>query len=285
MAAASHGPVVILAGGGALPERLARALQGRGREVRIIAFRGFTAWRLSRRADAVVDLLDIRRALNLLASWSPAEVVLAGPVQRPGPAAALGALASFRNRDEIASLLASGDDRLLTSVIRLIEEQGHRVSGIDGLAPELLAPAGVMSTVTPDDEQRQSMALGFSLLGSLSPFDVGQAAVIAGRRVAAIEGPEGTDAMLKRVRRLWGTRRLPKSHHGMVLVKTAKEGQDLRVDLPAIGPRTVIRAAAAGVNGIAVGAGRTLVIDPEETLQEAERRRLFLVGVSPRGAA
>jgi len=123
------------------------------------------------------------------------------------------------------------------------------------------------------------------LLGDLSPYDIGQAAVVAGERVLAVEGPEGTDRMLARVRasgRTWSWRRAVGRG---VLVKAPKAGQDLRVDLPAIGPRTVARAARAGLTGIAVASGRTLILDREETVRLCDRRGLFLLGVGPTFAA
>lgn len=271
-------PVALIAGGGALPERLVDALGAHGRAVRILALRGFAERALARRADAVVDILDYKRIFSLLDSWTPAEVALVGTVHRPKPAAFAGALAAFRNRDEIAAILGAGDDGLLGGVIRLLEERGLTVAGIDGLAPELLAGRGRLGAIVPDTVSREAVAIGRDLLRGLSPFDVGQAAVVCARRVVAVEGPEGTDAMLARVR---GLRRSPRLRaiHGGVLVKTAKDGQDLRVDLPTIGPRTVARAAAAGLLGIAVGAGKTLIIDPERTVREADRRGLFLLGL------
>jgi DUF1009 family protein len=98
--------------------------------------------------------------------------------------------------------------------------------------------------------------------------------------VLAIEGPEGTDRMLRRVRGLrqtwFGLRR---SREGGVLIKAAKRGQDLRVDMPTIGPRTVLEAARAGLSGIAIGAGSTLVLDQEKALATADRLGLFLLAV------
>ena len=119
-----------------------------------------------------------------------------------------------------------------------------------------------------------------AMLGALSPFDVGQAAVVAAERIVAVEGPEGTDRMLARARALgrkpFGQGTAPK---GTVLVKLPKLGQDLRIDLPAIGPRTVRRAADAGCAGIAIGAGHTLVIDAPQTVAAADAAGLFLIGV------
>lgn len=275
-------PVAILAGGGALPLALAGALQRRGQPVKLLALRGFADRGVRRAADAVCGLLDARGVLDTLRRWDPVSVTLAGYVHRPGPLALLGAVSAFRNRDVIARLAASGDDGLLRGVIQLLEEHGFPVTGVMTHAPELLAPTGTIGGVIP--EHGASVALGMSFLASLAPYDVGQAVVIAGRRICAVEGPEGTDAMIARVRKLWGTGRLPRSGDAPVLVKTAKEGQDLRIDVPVIGVRTVRRAAIAGFAGIAVGAGHTLIIDQAATIAEADRRGLFLVGVEPDAA-
>jgi DUF1009 family protein len=230
---------------------------------------------VARLSDGVADILDVDSVLAMLANWRPALVALAGAVNRPNPLAVLGAFSAYRNRQHLAELMASGDDGLLNAVVRLLEERGFAVGRIGELAPELLAKRGVLGAVAPAPEAVASISCGFSLLAALSPFDVGQAAAISGARVVAVEGPEGTDAMLKRVKRIMG--RGGKDRRG-VLVKTAKTGQDLRVDLPAIGPRTVLRAAAAGLAGIAVGAGATLILDESRTIAAADRLRLFLVG-------
>ena len=241
----------------------------------MLAFRGFADRRVARLSDAMADILDVENVLATLASWKPGLVVLAGAVNRPNPLAVLSAFSAYRNRQHLAELMASGDDGLLRAVVRLIEERGFAVGRIGELAPELLAKPGVLGAVAPGPEAAASISLGFSLLKALSPFDVGQAAAISGARVIAVEGPEGTDAMLKRVKRILG--RGGKDRRG-VLVKTAKTSQDLRVDLPAIGPYTVLRAAAAGLGGIAVGAGATLILDEARTIAAADRLKLFVVG-------
>ncbi len=280
-AAAGEGPVAILAGGGNLPLTLYQSLRSRGRSVRLLSFRGFVDRRVGRLSDGTADLLDIESVLTTLANWKPATVVLAGSVTRPNPLAVLGAFSAYRNRQHLAELMASGDDRLLSAVVRLLEERGFTVGQIGTLAPELLARPGLLGTIAPTAETVTTIARGFSLLSALSPFDVGQAAVIVGSRVIAVEGPEGTDAMLKRAKRLMG--RGGKDRRG-VLVKGAKAGQDLRVDLPAVGPRTVVRAAAAGLAGIAVEAGATLILDEPRTVAAADRLRLFLFGHASDGS-
>jgi UDP-2,3-diacylglucosamine hydrolase len=279
MSVAERGPIVLLAGAGRLPILIADALRERGQDHRILAFRGFADRALLRSADAALDLLDVTGTLECLDRWGPAAVALAGTVRRPKPSALLGAYAVVRNRRFLADVIARGDDSLLRSAIALFEERGHRVIGVQEIAPELLAPSGVLGRVRPTAEDERAAALGFAMLADLSAYDVGQATVVAGARILAIEGPEGTDRMLARargLRRPWGRAR---GMTGGVLVKTAKAGQDLRVDLPAIGPKTAAESRRAGLRGIAIGAGTTLIIDREATVRAADENGLFLVGV------
>lgn len=280
-ASASLGPVVILAGSGNLPILLADRLAADGREHRIVAFRGFAERALCRRADRVMGLLDVHAALACLQAWRPAAVTLAGGVRRPGPAVALDAFAAFRNRDTLARLMGQGDDHLLRAVLDLIEEHGLRLLGVADLAPDLLARPALYGRHVPDAAQRDEIATGFALLASLSRYDVGQAAVLRGERVLAIEGPEGTDRMLRRAAQLARPGWFRRATRGGVLVKAPKAGQDLRVDLPAIGPRTVLEADRAGLSGIAVASGGTIVLDEAETVAEADRRGLFVIGIDP----
>lgn len=275
--------VAILAGGGSLPLALADALSARQINVSILAFRGFAAQNVAQRAHAIVDLLDVQATLAWLEQRSPSCVVLVGTVIRPHPSAVIGAFAAYRSRKELGRLMAAGDDQLLGGVLRLLEDHGFTVAGIASLAPELLGRPGQLGTVQPNDSHNQAIAMGLDVLDTLSRFDAGQAVVISGRRVIAVEGPEGTDAMLRRVYWMRLTRRW-KADRGGVLVKAPKLGQDYRVDLPAVGPRTVKWAARAGLLGIAYGAGRTLVIDEADMVQQANRKGLFVLGVSDRDA-
>lgn len=274
------GPVAILAGAGELPILIADRMAAMGRPFRVLALRGFADRALIRRSDAVVGLLDIKATVACLDAWRPGSVTLAGAVRRPGAAALLDSFSLLRNRDEIARVIARGDDHVLRGVIELLEERGHRLVGVHDLAPELLAEIGVYGAVRPDATSTRGIEVGFGLLDDLSRYDIGQSAVIRGERVLAIEGAEGTDGMIARAGRFRGSswrRRRPPSD--VVMVKGPKRGQDLRVDLPAIGPVTVANAARAGFAGIAIAGRRTLVIDRARTVAEADRRGLFLVGI------
>jgi DUF1009 family protein len=276
----TDGPVAILAGSGRLPLQLVQHLERSGRDHRILAFRGFVEPEIRRRAHATVALLDLRRIMATLERWQPSVVTLVGAVSRPGFAALLGAYSLFANRSEVRDVIARGDDQMLRGAVGLLEERGYRVVGAHELAPELVVARGLAGQVAASPQDRSTVELGLALLEALSAFDIGQAAVLAGRRVLAIEGPEGTDRMLRRVRRLRGARfARPARKEGGVLVKAAKRGQDLRVDMPTIGPRTVVEAAKAGLSGIAIGAGSSLLLDQTDALRAADELGLFLVSV------
>jgi UDP-2,3-diacylglucosamine hydrolase len=273
---AKDGPIAILAGSGQLPVHLVEHLERTGREHRILAFRGFVAPELRRQAHATVDLLDLKTIMQTLETWSPQAVTLVGAVRRPGFGALLGAYSLLRNRQEVKEVITRGDDQVLRGAVRLLEEHGHRVVGAHELAPALLAPKGLQGKVSPGADDDGAVRMGLEVLGALSGFDIGQAAVVAGQHVLAIEGPEGTDRMLRRVRASRHGWLRPRSRDGGVVVKAAKRGQDLRVDMPAIGPRTIREAARAGLSGVAIGAASTLILDREETIGTADRLGLFL---------
>jgi UDP-2,3-diacylglucosamine hydrolase len=274
------GPIAILAGAGQLPIQLVNHLERTGQEVRVLAFRGFAEAEMQRRADATVDLLDLKTIMSTLEGWRPQAVSLVGAVRRPGFSALLSAYSLLRNMHEVKEVITRGDDQVLRGAVMLLEERGHRVVGAHELAPDLVAARILSGAREPGADDRETIALGLDLLKSLSAFDIGQGAVIARRHVLAIEGPEGTDQMMRRVmkmRQSWfGLRR---QEEGGVLIKAAKRGQDLRVDMPTIAPRTIAEAAKAGLSGIAIGAGSTFVLEQEKTLRTADRLGLFLIAV------
>ncbi|MGO4386180.1 LpxI family protein [Microvirga sp. 2YAF29] len=277
---AGDGPIAIIAGAGRLPIQLVEHLEKTGQDYRILAFRGFAAPEIRKRAQANVDLLDLKTIMSTLDGWRPRAVSLVGAVRRPGFTALLGAYSALRNMQEVKEVISRGDDQVLRGAVRLIEERGHKVVGAHELAPDLVASRSFCGALAPKEDDRQAIAVGLDLLASLSAFDIGQGAVIARNHVLAIEGPEGTDRMLRRVkaqRQSWFG--LRQRNEGGVLIKAAKLGQDLRVDMPTIGPRTIAEAARAGLSGIAIGAGSTFVLEQEETLRMADRLGVFVATV------
>jgi UDP-2,3-diacylglucosamine hydrolase len=127
--------------------------------------------------------------------------------------------------------------------------------------------------------------LRLSAVDALSPFDVGQALVTFGERIVAVEGAEGTDGLIERVMELRRAGRVQRAGRGGLLLKAAKLGQSLKVDLPVIGPRTIELAAAAGLAGIVVEAGRVLLLEGQAIIAAADAAKLFLVGMRRGGPA
>jgi hypothetical protein len=166
---------------------------------------------------------------------------------------------------------------LLRAIVGHLEAAGFQVVGAHQLVPDLLAPAGTLTRAKPSVSGEKSIAAAWEAAQAIGALDIGQAAVAVGRRVVALEGVEGTAAMLARVRDLRGSGRI--SAPGGVLVKCAKPGQELRADLPTIGPDTVIEAHAAGLSGIAVEAGRTIVVQQRDVVESADRLGLFVLGI------
>ena len=131
----------------------------------------------------------------------------------------------------------------------------------------------------PDEGATADIARGREVLRALSPYDIGQAAVVIDGHVVGVEDIEGTDGLLARVTRLREEGRIRAKAARGVLVKAPKSGQDLRFDLPTMGPRTVEGAAAAKLAGIAIVAGNTLVVDPQAMIAAADAAGLFVTGL------
>jgi DUF1009 family protein len=140
-------------------------------------------------------------------------------------------------------------------------------------------PEGPLGRERPHARDHADIAKGMALLDAISPFDVGQAVIVADARVLATEASEGTDQMLARVAELRRSGRIAEAPGRGVLVKAAKRNQDRRFDLPSIGPRTVEGAARAGLAGIAVLAGSTVLAEAARVAEVADRERLFVFGV------
>ncbi len=265
----------ILAGGGPLPGDLIEACKSSGREYFVLAFEGQADPNVIGEAPQVwVRLGAVEEAIGRLRAEQCEELVLAGPVQRPS-------LAELRPDRRAARFLArgmlsKGDNGLLGAVVRsLEEEEGFRVVGADTILADLCAGAGPFGCHSPTAEDVADIARGVDVIFQIGKLDIGQAAVIRKGVVLGVEAAEGTEALLLRCRALQG------ESHGGVLVKLPKPGQETRADLPTIGPKTVAGAVDAGLAGIAIAAGATLIIDLAHVAADADAAGLFVVGINP----
>lgn len=202
------------------------------------------------------------------------EVCFAGAIVRPvlNPMAFDPRMTALAPK--LAAAMQGGDDALLRFVVSVFEEEGFAVRGAHELVPGLTAEAGLLAGAPPDRAARDDARRATEILAALAPVDVGQACVVAGRLCLGIETVQGTAVLLGQVAA--SEPRLRRGAKG-VLVKRPKAGQELRVDMPAIGPETMRQAASAGLAGVVIAAGRVLLLDRAETLRAAEEAGLFLL--------
>jgi hypothetical protein len=281
-AAAGEGPLAIICGGGALPFAVADAVMRRGRRVVLFPVRGWVDPRAV--AGYPHHFIEIGRYGSFrrqAAAEGCRDVVMIGTVLRPALRQIRFDWEALRELPSIIAMFRGGDNHLLSSLARLLEKRGFRLLGAHEVAPEILMPQGAIGRREPDARDRADIERGVALLSAVGPFDVGQAVVVAQNHVLAIEAAEGTDRMLARIAELRGSGRVRSPIGTGALVKMPKPAQDRRFDLPAIGPPTVTGAARAGLAGIAVMAGATIVAEPAEVAAAADAAGIFVTGIGP----
>jgi hypothetical protein len=274
-------PLGLVAGGGRMPLRVADAAAKAGRPLFCILLDGFADPAEYRPyPHEVVALGRIGHMVGLMRARGISDLVLAGRVTRPS-------LLRFRFDAEGVKLVAKlgraalfgGDDRLLSAMLRVMREEGFRPLGAQEVLDDLLVAEGALGAHAPDAVARADIARGIAVTRALGAADVGQGCVVQQGLVLGVEAIEGTDALLARC----GT--LRRDGPGGVLVKLVKPRQEIRADLPVIGPDTVRHAAAAGLAGIAIearaGNAGTLVVDRAETTSAADAAGLFVVAIRP----
>jgi UDP-2,3-diacylglucosamine hydrolase len=274
-------PVGVIAGGGAMPFAVADSLLARGVTPVLFALRGACDQaRVQRFRHRWISVGQLGRATRLFRDEGCRDLIFIGTLVRPALSEIRLDWGTLRVLGHVMRAFRGGDDHLLSSVARIIEQQGFRMVGIKDIAPDLLMPEGAITRAVPDGDTLADIARGRSVLDALGPFDIGQAAVVIDGHVVAVEDIEGTDGLLARVARLRAEGRIRAKPGRGVLVKAPKAGQDLRFDLPTIGPRTVEGAAMAGIAGIAVIAGNTLAAEPQALIESADARQLFVIGLA-----
>lgn len=273
----------IIAGGGSLPVEVAVGLTGQGYPPVIIQIEG----EVDRKPDLdgyeheSLALEDIGSLASLLKRRRISHLVLAGEIRRRprliDMRPSLGLLAVV---PAVVMALARGDDGLLKILTRALEARGVKVVGAHEIVPDLVAAEGPLTRATPRKSDWRDIEAARAAAKAIGALDIGQAAVAIGGRAIALEGIEGTNGLLERTRELRGHGRLAGKARG-VLVKCAKPGQELRADLPSIGPQTIEAAHAAGLAGIAVEAGRSLVLEGPVVVARADALGLFVIGLPP----
>lgn len=270
-------PLGMIAGAGMMPVEIIAHCRKTGREIFVVGLQGFASEeQLGDVPHVFARIGEAGKILKAFKEHGVHDIVLAGGIKRPS-------LKELIPDFEAVKILASlaikrlSDDKLFRACIDEIEKRGFHVVGIEEVVPEMLFQAGVYGKVKPTEDDMSDVRRGIEVTKALGAVDVGQAAVVQEGLVLAVEAVEGTDAMLSRAASL------KKKGNKPIMIKVLKPGQDMRVDLPAMGLQTIESMVRHGIGGLAVEAGGILVIEREAVIAAADRAGIFIVGVNVQG--
>ncbi len=268
----------LVAGGGNLPLAVARRCEAEGRPFYIVRIKGFADDSLGRYEGADSGLGEFGRTIRLLKDAGCEAVCFAGIVNRPDFRQMKPDLKGAAVLPGLIAAAARGDDALLRQVMSVFEAEGFAVEGADQILGGETLPVGALGRHAPDEAALADVRKAIRVAKVSGELDIGQGAVVCDGLVLAVEAQEGTDAMLER------TAGLPEAIRGRpgaprgALGKAPKPIQELRMDMPVMGPRTVELAARAGLAGVAGQAGAVIVIDRPGMVEAADRLGLFIWG-------
>jgi hypothetical protein len=263
----------LIAGSGQFPFIFLKAARIKGYEVFVLALEGEADPEPMKLAVAVewVCLGQMEKMIRFFKKNEVKEAVLLGAVNKTRM------FSDFKPDMTAISMVANmkntHDDALLRVFAETLAAHGIRVQPSTMLLPELLAPSGCWTRKKPSSTEEADVKLGYEISKKIGGLDIGQSVVVGGGSVLAVEAIDGTDATIKRGGGL--------AKKGAVVVKTAKPGQDMRFDVPAVGVDTIRSMMASGVTALAVEAGKTLAFDRQEMVKLADASGIAIVGLDP----
>lgn len=268
--------VGIIAGSGRPPELLAQALEGARVKPYIVALEGIAEPSLYQTREHFLTPIGMAGAIL---SWfkenGVTEIVMTGALKRPEWTKLKVDPRGMKIIAKVA-LKALGDDGLLRAIRKEIEADGFHLRGIHEFVPELLMPAGLLTQAAPQSDDWKTIHLGWNASQELGRQDKGQSVIVQNDTVLALEGKEGTNALMEKAAGLkQATGRAP------ILVKSCKPQQDRAIDMPSLGLKTIDLAARLGFCGIALQAHESLLIDREAVIQACDEKGIFLYGLTP----
>jgi hypothetical protein len=270
--------VALIAGAGRLPFLAAEGIREAGRRLVLVALRGFASPRLTGLADEVhwVGLTRLGSWIRAMHRAEISQAVMVGSVRKADMYSRLRVL---RYIPDIRTARVwyrtvrhdKRDNAVLLAVAAELGREGIELVSSMTYCQEHLAGEGVLTRRSPNTQQAQDIDFGWPIARESSRLDIGQSLAVREGDIIAVEAIEGTDAMIARAGQLCPT-------GGWSLIKVARPEQDMRFDVPTIGPRTLRNLAAAGCGCVCVEAGRTVILDKPDTLALAERLKIAIVG-------
>jgi DUF1009 family protein len=269
----------LIAGGGALPLEIVRACGLTDRPVFVVRLKGMADPALAAFEGLEAGIAELGKAIKAFKQAGCDSVCFAGIVPRPDWPALVPDLRGLSALPRVLASARSGDDALLRAVAAEFEREGFVVEGAEQVVAGLAIGLGPVGALRPSPADEADIALAMRAARAIGRLDIGQAAVAAHGLVLAVEAQEGTDALLRRCAELPALLRGSPGALVGVLAKAPKSLQDRRIDLPTIGPATVMAAAQAGLAGIVGEAGALLVVERAQVIEAADELGLFIVGL------
>ncbi len=256
-------PLGLIAGNGRFPFLVAAAGRRAGRRVVAVAIKEETDPALAGEVDEIhwVSLGQLGRCIDALKGGGVREAVMAGQVKHKQIFA--GIVPDLKMMALLARLALKNTDSLIGAVADALGREGIALLSSTVLLQDQMATAGAMTWRRPSADELKDVEYGREVARALAGFDIGQTVVVKDRAAVAVEAMEGTDEVIRRAGRIAGA--------GCTVVKVAKPRQDVRFDVPVVGPGTVAAMGEAQARVLAVQAGATLLLDRAELLAQADR--------------
>ena len=270
----------LIAGEGEFPKLVARGARHAGRPVAVVALRGCADPELRELADAFCwrGIVQLGRWIRALRRAGCREVIMAGRVRKSTMFAGPRWLQWLQYLPDLTSIRVwyfhardKRNDTLLRAVADELERRGLTLVDSTKYCPEALVEEGVLTLFDPPASARADAEFAWPLLKRIAGMDIGQSLAVKEKEVIAVEAIEGTDKLIARAGEL-----CPQG--GWTLVKVAKPAQDMRFDVPTIGPNTIENLHRARARGLVVEAGKTILLEREKTLELAKRYRIAVIG-------
>ncbi len=263
----------IIAGNGSFPFLVLQAARDQGIEPLVVAIKEEASPELDAKAQGIhwLSLGEIQKLLALLSAERIDKVMLAGQVKH-GQLFSRSIKADGLLRRALSGLTRRNTDALIGAFVRMLERRGIKVVDSTLFLKPLLADVGTMTRRAPDESENSDIHFGREIAKKIAGLDIGQAIVVADRACVAVEAMEGTDATIERAATLSNGRRL-------IVVKVSKPRQDMRFDVPVVGPKTIQVMRSSNASVLAVDAGKTLLFERPRLIAEADEAGIAIVGV------
>jgi DUF1009 family protein len=271
----------LIAGNGKFPFLVLDAARSQGMQVIVAAIKEETLPEIEQHGAAVhwLSLGELSRLIETFKSEGVTRAIMAGQVKHKQIFSSI--KPDWRLGKLLLSLTTRNTDSLIGAVSKVLADEGITLMSSTALLEPMLASEGVLTQRGPNNSEQANITYGRAIANHLSRFDIGQAVIIAEVACVAVEAMEGTDATILRAGEIVKSPSLGKEpstlSRALTVVKVAKPNQDVRFDVPVVGPKTIETMKQAGATCLAIDAGRCLLLDKQALIATADEVSICIV--------